>query len=290
MHIDIPLITRSSTTKQAKGTLHQFMGQLYQEGMQISKPFLYDVQMSFRNVIKNNKDDALLRFFCHQTEIPGWEIMSQQNKIYGLQYEVPYEIAQAPINMTFYADRKYRIPDLLWKIRSSTMFDEKDFSPKYKDTYMFDTNIVIYDTDNLTQITTYKFQNCFIKSVGAMDLSYSSQNQQQNVTMQLVYEKMYKEGSAGGLIQNPIQRGPASFMDKIMGQLGIPPLNFESYQLKSPLEASNFDISPSDVGSIQTNDVQQLQQRNYDNSVPSSVNDNIITRTLNTFGSSFGGF
>lgn len=179
-------------------SIQDFLGYIRQQGMQLSKPHLYDVDMTIPGMGVNKS----IRFLCHQAQIPGIDIQTNANKMYGLQYEIPYEISQAPVSLTMYVDKKLDIVNYFNRVRN-LMFDANtnvgglanlpSFSPKYKQDYQFVTSITVYDANNKDEVMIYTLNSCFIKSISSLELNHESQNEIQRLTLTIVYETMAYE-------------------------------------------------------------------------------------------------
>ncbi len=185
--------------------LQEFLGFVQGQSYQLTKPFLYEVTLSPTNVRGVNPemmidvtDKKNVTFLCHSATLPGFEIASSTNKIYGLQYEIPYEVMQSPVNFSFYVDKDYKIPNLFLKMKNQ-MFDSfvgsnsstslPSFSPNYKQDYMFEAQITVYDISNRDiEVAVFKLHNAFLKNVSQIDLNYSGLSQIVSMSISLVYE------------------------------------------------------------------------------------------------------
>jgi hypothetical protein len=151
-----------------------------------------------------------LSLLCHTTTLPGYTSMSTPYKIYALPHEIPYEIAFDPVRISFYVDSAYKLPQLFDAMRNK-MFDPVSFSPTYKNPDSsasagkwllgkVEIHVLSYfdgeastrpsNESSATQktIAKYTLHNTFIKSVNAMDVSWKTRDEVQEMTVDLSYE------------------------------------------------------------------------------------------------------
>jgi hypothetical protein len=142
---------------------------------------------------------------------------------------MPYEMVNETVSLTFYVDRYHVIMQNMWKMREA-MFNLVDGSPKERSSYMFQSQIKIFDTTNTnTNVAAYSLENCIIKSISSIDLSYQSMDQVQEVTLTFSFERMTRTpqfafpannpassamGAMNNTIANPVNAG-------ILSRLGI---------------------------------------------------------------------
>lgn len=176
------------TDPNRHGSLNEFIQQV-SKSKSLSKPFLFYVQFNSLNS-ESQRDLSLL---CHETIIPGYTVMSQSAKVYGLPIEMPYELAFDPVRVTFWVDQSHKVP-LLFHVQRDKIINPLDYSPKYRDDYetylMPSVDICVIETSKHEVVATYSLKNAFVKSVNAMNLTWSAQNQVQEVTVDLQYEYM----------------------------------------------------------------------------------------------------
>ena len=245
-NIGRPVPPKGSTSK--KGSISEFMATMQSStnGLQMSKPFLYDVQMAIPVV---SPAANILRLFCHSASIPGYNVGVYPTKIYGLPYSVPYEMTYEPISFTFYVDRAHNIPKLFDDYKDQLMFDPVDHSPRYFENMAFSTIIHLYDADNVSTIAQYNLLNCFVGNVQAMNLNAAALNQVQEISVTLIFENLIRSSGASGgsMISNPL---PTNLMNGLTSKSGmILPLNFDTFKMKFPDLADKFDIG-SNIGGL----------------------------------------
>lgn len=87
----------------------------------------------------------LASLFCEATALPGLNIDSKLQKVYGPGREIPYGRSYAPVNMSFYIDAGYQIKDF-FEIWQGMIFDEDSSNMNYYNEYT--TNVHILGLDN----------------------------------------------------------------------------------------------------------------------------------------------
>jgi hypothetical protein len=112
--------------------------------------------------------------FCDQIQLPGTNFSTTQNRTFGEFRETPYEKLYEHINLSFYMDKDMQVKQLFdaW---NNTIYNPNTRSFNYYDEYVTDINIEVQD---LAGKKTYwvKLHECYPKSVGAIQLDYSSKD------------------------------------------------------------------------------------------------------------------
>ena len=180
--------------EQKMSSLNDFISELKKDGQRLGRSYQYEVFFIF-----SDNEAAKLSLMCNKASIPGYRIRTQTGKIYSLQYEIATGIDQDPVWLSFYADVLHKIPRrFLWEMKASlnelSIFplddpeNDSSYSPKYKDSYSFAMVMNILD-ENFLPVSMYRFDNCFIRTVQQIPLSYSDTGIPE-VTIEVVYERV----------------------------------------------------------------------------------------------------
>lgn len=224
-------------------SLNDFLNMVHQKPL--NKPTMFLVEFPD---FDNGEELSLL---CHSTHIPGYTIMSNPLKMYGLPVERPYEIAFDPARITFYVDQDHALPYRLYAKRDEVI-DPVSYSPKYahgadgKRGYVMPSitiYILKYDVVGETtstyehfnngpkyecvQIASYVLHNAWIKGVNSMPLSWNAVNQIQEVTVDIQYEYMSQEsqGATSGEQEDGLSGNTSSEADNIAEAQGDPTMS-----------------------------------------------------------------
>jgi len=170
-------------------SLSSFTAKLKTDQFRLSKGYYY---IGYILVNGASLEEIMsMGFHLNKVTLPGWRIKSQQAKIYGLQYEIPIELEQDPMWMTFNVDIMHRLEKFFMHKTKVSLFDKSSYSPKYKEEAQFNMQLIVTD-ENFTPVHSYIFENCFIKTV--LNVSYGASNVgHQEITVELVYETVKYE-------------------------------------------------------------------------------------------------
>ena len=185
--------------------LSNFTAMLATDGFRMHKGYYYQVHF----VLDGYSDSALvvqgqsgaqrLSFHCQDIVLPGWRSNTQKGKIYGLEYEVPVNIEQDPIWISFNVDIRTNIMEYFFDRLRIHMFghnkavdgenvtnDYGSYSPKYKDEIKFTMTIELTD-ENFKVHSAYRFDDCIFKTVQNTQLGMHNA-EFSKVAVEVVYE------------------------------------------------------------------------------------------------------
>lgn len=137
--------------------------------------------------------------FCDQAQLPGLNLSTTPNRVFGEIREVPYEKLFDNINLSFYMDQDMEVKFFFdaWMGLIQNPYD-RTFS-YYKD-YIGSMKIQVQDINDNSRYEVELFE-CYPKNIGAVALDYSSKDTLKlNVTMQYKHwtSKTVSTSAAGG--------------------------------------------------------------------------------------------
>jgi hypothetical protein len=217
-------------------SLGKFLNELQspRHKFQLAKPFLFEVIITKLN-------EPMFSLLCHNVNIPGISVLSAPSKIYGTSFEVPYELAYEPMDLTCYMDKNFRLQK---SISSLLQFNKTNFSPVFYDNYIIeDISIVMFDIDNQSIVATYRFKNCVLKGQYSMNLDWSAKNQVQALRLSFTYE-YYTVEHTDNTVTPPLP-DPSKLMNAYSGldNTCVAPLNWDTVQQVDPAAASKFTLA-----------------------------------------------
>ena len=155
-------------------TLNEFIASIKTNGiMPLNR---YEVDFALPKTIAStfNGDLQTVHLHCERVTIPGMAISTQQARTYGEFREMPYERTFDNVNMTFLVDTTMDTKRLFdsW-INSIQDPGTRQFN-YYRD-YTTDLTVKVLDK-NETQVYYVKLFECYPKSIGSIQMDYSSRD------------------------------------------------------------------------------------------------------------------
>jgi hypothetical protein len=157
-----------------------------------------------------NPRDLPLR--CESAELPGRQLVTQDVKIYGPVYKVPYQSLYQDIILTFLENDTLGIRTLfeLWMDR---IFDSSTNILSYPNRYRVDMQVTQYDvvssaenSTGLDEVATWNLFNAFPLSINQMPLSWTEDGfHRTTVTFAYEYYTISKPNSGANIPTGPVQ-------------------------------------------------------------------------------------
>jgi len=165
-------------------------------------------------------NDEVYKFLAERVELPDVSLDTEKIRRfgYGPLEDVPYRPVFQPLRVTIIApeSRVIGIADLVNTLSGTTPFNTtnkksynmasnnlnisvaggkfaKTASPyevAYKDDIVFTTKVIVY-TAKAKELITYNFNQCFLRSMSPIDLSWSATDQYVKVDMTIGYTDFY---------------------------------------------------------------------------------------------------
>lgn len=125
------------------GNISQFLAELKKSG--IAKASHFDVDFTFPEILlPDTETPRTLKLRCDSAELPGRQIGTLDNRIYGPIYKTPHDSIYAEMTMSFIetADMSLRAFFELWM---NQIFDSDTNTIRYIDTFVSDIVVTQYD-------------------------------------------------------------------------------------------------------------------------------------------------
>lgn len=157
------------------GNISRFLSDITQRG--IAKTSHFDVEFSLPAILQPDTDTPrILKIRCESAELPGRQIVTTDNKIFGPIYKTPYQTMYADITMTFVdtADMDIRIFFEYWM---NAIFDPAYNQMQYLDSFMGNATVTQYkldgDPDGLNMILRFKLINLFPTNINQLSTAWA---------------------------------------------------------------------------------------------------------------------
>lgn len=157
------------------GNISQFISNINQKG--IAKTSHFDVDFSLPAILlPDTATPRLLKLRCESAELPGRQIGTTENRIYGPIYKTPYDSVYDEMSMTFVdtADMSIRVFFELW---IDQVFNSETNSINYIDDVVSDIFVRQYDQagtpDTLNSVLAFRLIRAFPTNVNQLTVSWA---------------------------------------------------------------------------------------------------------------------
>jgi hypothetical protein len=157
------------------GNISQFLADIEKRG--IAKTSHFDVNFSLPPILlPDTKTPEILTLRCESAELPGRQIVTTDNKIFGPIYKTPYQTMYADITMTFVdtADMHIRMFFEYWM---NGIFDPERNNMEYLDSFMGNAKVTQYkldgDEQGLNKTLQFNLINIFPTNINQLSTSWS---------------------------------------------------------------------------------------------------------------------
>lgn len=127
------------------GNISQFLADIKKQG--VAKSSHFDVEFTLPVILGADSEiTRTLKFRCESAELPGRQIVTTDNKIYGPIYKVPYQTLYSDMTMTFLdtADMSIRKFFEMW---ADSIYDASTNTIGYVNDIVADIFVTQYDVD-----------------------------------------------------------------------------------------------------------------------------------------------
>lgn len=150
-----------------------------------------------------------LALLCENAEIPGKSFMTQDAKVYGPTYKIPYVAQYSDINLTFLCTNQFQERTLFDRWMEA-MIPSDTNNPRFpksdKSRYMTNIRIIKYD-DTAQEVYIVELQDAFPTGLSSQQMSWQDDGFLR-LTVQFSY-RFYKVLFQGGF--NPSQQNLTDF-------------------------------------------------------------------------------
>lgn len=156
----------------------------------------------------SSDDMQMASVFCDAVQLPGLNIATTQQRIYGEQRELPYERMVDPLNLSFYVDTDMRVKMMFDSWINKVINPNSKVTSYYND-YVQDITIKVVSVDDLTKPYSVTLREAYPKSVSPIQMDATSRDVMKlNVTLMYKYFIINELNGAEG--QSAVQNTPAA--------------------------------------------------------------------------------
>lgn len=155
------------------GSIADFLGNLMKGG--VSKTSHFDVLIPAANPDLGRD----MSFRCEAAEIPGRQIATTDNKIYGPVYKTPFQSVYAESSLRFVETANFDIR-VFFETWMDTIWDSSTNQMSYPEKWMREIQIIQYDVtpseaqgSNLKKVLTCKLRDAFPINVNQMPTDWT---------------------------------------------------------------------------------------------------------------------
>lgn len=181
-------------------SLNSFISEVKTKGL--ARTNRYEVYLPA--ALGGSTDLQTARVFCDAIQIPGLNIATTQQRIYGEQRELPYERMVDPLNMSFYVDSEMRVKKMfdMW---INSVINPLTKVTNYYNNYVHDITINVLPVDENSPSYSVTLREAYPKSVSPIQMDAASR-EVMKVNVTLMYKYFVVEGldvgSATSAVQN----------------------------------------------------------------------------------------
>lgn len=181
-------------------SLNSFISEVKSKGIARTNRF----EVYLPNILGGSADLQTARLFCDAVQLPGLNIATNQQRIYGEQREFPYERMVDPLNLSFYVDTEMRVKKMFDTWINKVINPNSKITNYYRN-YVQDVTIKVVSVDDYTKPYTVTLYEAYPKSVSPIQLDAASRDVMKvNVTLMYKYF-VIQELSVGGGVASAVQ-------------------------------------------------------------------------------------
>lgn len=155
------------------GNISQFLADINKRG--IAKTSHFDVDFGLPTKLQGDSAPRLLKMRCESAELPGRQIVTTDNKIYGPIYKLPYQTMYADMTMTFVdtADMDIRQFFETWM---TFIYDPAENALGWVDDVVTDITVIQYslggNADTLDPILKFQLIRAFPTNINQLSVTW----------------------------------------------------------------------------------------------------------------------
>ena len=161
-------------------SLEAFIGEV-RKGL--SRTNRYEVNIPFPNT--DATSSKLVSLFCEATNLPGMNIATAAQRIFGEIRQVPYERMFDPVNLSFYVDGNMEVK-AAFERWIHLIFNQNSRTINYYNNYIRDVNITVKNVEDKTSYVLTLYE-AYPKSIQTIQLSAESRDVMK-IQVQLEYK------------------------------------------------------------------------------------------------------
>lgn len=160
------------------GLFHEFLAHLTTTGVAKSSHFQVSIPKVPKGLDGGGSASRLLAMRCEATELPGRQLVTQDNRVYGPIYKTPYQSLYQDITLTFLETGDFFIRRY-FELWLDTIFNSTNNRLEYPAAYYADMSMTQFDmtvkkgTSELRQIAVWHLVNAFPVAVNQMPVAWT---------------------------------------------------------------------------------------------------------------------
>ena len=131
-------------------------------------------------------------YMCSSLELPGRNLASAEQKIYGPLRKIPYTSTFVDTTMTFLLSQNAMIEKRFFDSWQETINDINTFDSSYYDDSVCDVQVNILSEYDNTQLYSIKLLEVWPMNVGALNFAYDTKDTPATLTVTFAYRKWIK--------------------------------------------------------------------------------------------------
>ena len=142
----------------------------------------------------NSKD---VSYMCSSVELPGRNLASAEQKVYGPLRKIPYTSTFVDTTMTFLLSQNAMIEKRFFDSWQETINDINTFDSSYYDDSVCDVQVNILSEYDNTQLYSIKLLEVWPMNVGALNFAYDTRDTPATLTVTFAYRKWVMNETIG---------------------------------------------------------------------------------------------
>ena len=131
-------------------------------------------------------------FMCSSLELPGRNLASAEQKVYGPLRKIPYTSTFVDTTMTFLLTQQAMVEKRFFDSWQETINDINTFDSSYYDDSVCDVQINVLDEYINDQLYSIKLLEVWPMNVGALNFAYDTKDTPATLTVTFAYRKWIK--------------------------------------------------------------------------------------------------
>ena len=131
-------------------------------------------------------------YMCSSLELPGRNLASAEQKVYGPLRKIPYTSTFVDTTMTFLLSQNAMIEKRFFDSWQETINDINTFDSSYYDDSVCDVQVNILSEFDNTQLYSIKLLEVWPMNVGALNFAYDTKDTPATLTVTFAYRKWIK--------------------------------------------------------------------------------------------------
>jgi hypothetical protein len=173
--------------------ISKFSAMIGAEGLASPNKFVVEFTKVPSNVLagnnpKNTITKEQLNLMCESAALAGRTVQSVLDRQYGVNREVAYNgPTYTPITLTFLCSSNYAEKKFFDRWNNKIVNISKAWDSGYYDDYIGTMSVKAIGRDGETVIHHTQYEECYPKSVAAIELNHSTQNSTVRLTVEMAY-------------------------------------------------------------------------------------------------------